>query len=394
MSGQAARHDQPVLDRIFDAVTSVAGSGAALHEPEFAGNEWEYVKACLDSGWVSTAGSFVDRFEDMIREVTGAPHAIATVNGTSALHAAFMLAGVGRDDEVIMPAVTFVATANAAAYLGAVPHFADIDERSLGIDVARLAAHLEEHAERRDDGSYNLSTGRKIAAVTCVHTYGHPVDLDPLAALCERYGVALIEDAAESLGTLYKGRHTGNHGLLSTLSFNGNKIITTGGGGAILTADDELATRARHLTTTAKLPHRWEFDFDRTGFNYRLPNINAALGCAQLEQLTDFVSRKRALAEAYHRAFADVAGVTAFAETDFAHSNYWLNVILLDSAEAGLRDPLLVRLNDAGVMSRPCWVPMHRLEMYRNNPAMALDVTEDHYRRLICIPSSAGLARP
>jgi len=278
------------------------------------------------------------------------------------------------------------------AYCGAVPHFVDSEERTLGIDPARLGGYLTEAAELRRDGSHNRATGRRIKAVVPMHTFGHPVDLDPLLDVCQRFRIELIEDAAESIGTLYKGRHTGNWGRLSALSFNGNKIITTGGGGAILTNDEDLASRARHLTTTAKIPHRWEFAHDRVGYNYRLPNINAALGCAQLEQLPGFLARKRRLAERYAAAFEGIAGLRFVSEPEFARSNYWLNTLLLDEEMATARDRLLALTNDAGIMTRPAWTLMHRLPMFSGCPRMDLSIAESLERRIINIPSSAELA--
>ncbi|MBP2668196.1 MAG: aminotransferase, syn family [Deltaproteobacteria bacterium] len=364
----------------------------SLHEPRFAGNEWAYVKGCLDSGWVSSVGAFVDRFEGDLAAYTGVKRAVAMVNGTAALHICLMLAGVEAGDEVLVPALTFIATANAVAYCGAVPHFVDSEERTLGIDPARLGGYLTEAAELRRDGSHNRATGRRIKAVVPMHTFGHPVDLDPLLDVCQRFRIELIEDAAESIGTLYKGRHTGNWGRLSALSFNGNKIITTGGGGAILTNDEDLASRARHLTTTAKIPHRWEFAHDRVGYNYRLPNINAALGCAQLEQLPGFLARKRRLAERYAAAFEGIAGLRFVSEPEFARSNYWLNTLLLDEEMATARDRLLALTNDAGIMTRPAWTLMHRLPMFSGCPRMDLSIAESLERRIINIPSSAELA--
>ena len=377
---------------IVGALGTVLDGPAVLHEPALNGREWEYVKDCLDTGWVSTAGKYVETFEAKLAEFTGAKHAIACVNGTAALHAAFVLGGIEAGNEVIMPALTFVGTANAAAMMGAVPHFADAEERTLGIDPARLDAHLADIAEISNGVCRNTATGRRIAAIVPMHTFGHPVDLDPLVAIAEKYNVALIEDAAESLGSSYKGTHTGNFGRLSVLSFNGNKTVTTGGGGAILTNDDELAKVARHLTTTAKQPHKWEYRHDRVGFNYRLPNVNAAMGCAQLEQLPGFLDHKRKLAKAYETAFAEIAGVRFFTEPDFATSNYWLNALLLDSDVADSRDDVLGLTNDAGFMTRPAWTPMHELPMYAENPRMDLSVAEDLARRLINIPSSPGLA--
>ena len=376
---------------IVDALTTVLREPAVLHEPTLAGNEWKYVKDCLDTGWVSTAGKYVETFESMLADITGARHAIATVNGTAALHAAFILGGIQTDNEVIMPALTFVGTANAAAMMGAVPHFADAEERTLGLDPSKLEEYLNDIAEVTPDGCRNKTTDRRIAAVVPVHTFGHPVDLDPLVEICEKFHLTLIEDAAESLGSSYKGTHTGNFGRLSVLSFNGNKTVTTGGGGAILTNDDDLAKEAHHLTTTAKLPHKWEYRHDRVGFNYRLPNINAALGVAQLEQLPGFLERKRNLAKAYETAFTGIEGVHFFTEPDFATSNYWLNALFLDRALADRRDDVLSLTNDAGFMTRPTWTPMHELPMYADCPKMDLGVAEDLARRLINIPSSPGL---
>ena len=330
--------------------------------------------------------------ETMLAEVTGAAHAVAVVNGTAALHAGLLLVGVRPGDEVIIPSLTFVATANAVAYCGAIPHFTDIEERTLGLDPARLAEYLAEIARPGDRCTVNRLTGRPIRAVVCMHTFGHPVDLDPLVAVCDRFGLALVEDAAESLGSTYKGRHTGNHGRLASLSFNGNKIVTTGGGGAILTNDPELARLAKHLTTTAKVAHPFQFNHDMVGYNYRLPNVNAAIGCAQLERLPGFLERKRVLAARYQAALAPLVGIRFFAEQPFARSNYWLNVALLEPGNESLRDPVLVLSNQRGLQCRPTWTPMHHLPMFADCPRMALGVTDSVAARLINIPSSPRLA--
>lgn len=380
------------IGAVVAAIHRVAGDKALLHAPEVAGNEWTYVKECLDTEWVSTVGAYVDRFERMVAEFTGCAHAIATVNGTAALHMALKLAGVGPGDEVIVPSLTFIATANAVAYCGAIPHFADVEERSLGLDSARLDAHLAEIGRRVDGALVNRHTGRPIRAVCCMHTFGHPVELESLAAVCARHGVPLVEDAAESLGSFYKGRHTGNHGLVASLSFNGNKIVTTGGGGMILTNDAALARRAKHLTTTAKTPHPFLFNHDEVGYNYRLPNLNAAMGCAQMEQLPGFLARKRLLAERYAEAFAGIAGIRVFREPDYARSNYWLNVLLLDRPDTALVHGLLERANAEGLQCRPAWTPMHDLPIYAECPRMELAVTQSLNDRLINIPSSPRLA--
>jgi perosamine synthetase len=362
-----------------------------LHEPVFCGNEWGFVKECLDTGWVSSVGKFVDRFEQELADYTGAASAVAVVNGTAALHISLQLAGVRPGDEVLIPALTFVATANVVNYCSAVPHFIDSEERTLGLDPLRLGDYLGDIVESRDGESWNRITGRRISAVVPMHAFGHPVDLEPLAEVCERYGIAMVEDAAESLGTFYKGRHTGSHGRISALSFNGNKILTTGGGGAILTNDPELARLAKHLTTTAKVPHPWAFVHDQTGYNYRMPNLNAALGCAQLEQLPALLTKKRALAEKYRHAFAAVEGVRFFVEPEFAKSNYWLNVLLLDEFCSEDLEGFLKLTNDAGIMTRPAWTLMPDLPMHQNCPSMDLPVSRSLVRRLINIPSSANL---
>ena len=379
--------------RIVEAIRSVAGDRAGLHEPEFAGREREYVLETIDSGWVSSVGSYVDRFEQRLAEIVGAERAVATGNGTAALHIALLLGGVQPGDEVLTPALTFIATANAVTYCGAIPHFVDATDETLGVDPAALDDYLAEIGERRGDVLVNRRTGRPIRAVLPMHTFGHPVDLDALLAVCERHGIVLVEDAAESIGSLYKGRHTGTFGRVGAISFNGNKTVTTGGGGAVICTDPEMGRRAKHLTTQAKVPNRWEYIHDEIGYNYRLPNINAALGCAQLEQLDGFIADKRRLADRYATAFADVPGVRPFHEPSFATSNYWLNVLLLDEPDMALRDEVLAATNDAGLMTRPVWRLMHRLPMYADNPRMPLPVAEALEARIVNIPSSARLGR-
>ncbi|MFC1671531.1 LegC family aminotransferase [Planctomycetota bacterium] len=379
-----------VLDTL-KSILSKNSERVSLHEPEFGGNEWAYVKECLDTGWVSSAGEFVNRFEQGLSEYVGVEYAVAAVNGTAALHLALMVIAVRPDEEVLMPSLTFVATANAVKYCGAIPHFVDCDKRTLGVDPGKTDDYLRAETRATSEGCFNKKTGRRIRALIAMHTFGHPVDLDPLAEVCGRHNLDLIEDAAESLGSFYKGRHTGNWGRLAVLSFNGNKIATTGGGGAVLTHDESLAALAKHLSTTARIPHKWGFDHDSVAYNYRLPNINAALGCAQLEQMPAFLRKKRALAEEYRKVFEQVEGVRFFSETDFAQSNYWLNVLLLDEENAALRDELLDLTNSNGIMTRPVWTPMHRLPMFRDCPSMDLSITENLEKRIVNIPSSAFL---
>lgn len=387
----AARLDEAVLAAVRRAT---GAEKAALHEPEFAGREWDYVKECIDTGWVSSVGKMVDRFEAMLAEFTGAARAVATANGTAALHIAVVLAGAGPGDEVIVPSLTFIATANAVSYAGAVPHFADVATGTIGLDAAKLDAHLRDVARVGPSGCVNRITGRPIKAAIVMHAFGHPADLDALDEVCARHKLVLIEDAAESLGSYYRGKHTGALARVGTLSFNGNKIVTTGGGGAVLTNDPALGARAKHLTTTARISAGWNFVHDEIGYNYRLPNLNAALGCAQLERIENFLARKRALAERYRAAFAGMTGATFMAEPPGTKSNYWLNNIMLAAGREGEQAAVLAALNGAGFGARPAWTPMHKLTMYRDCPRADLSVTEDVFRRLVSLPSSAALAGP
>jgi perosamine synthetase len=389
-----AKSDRFDVRTIVAAVQRAAGTPngmLALHEPVFAGNEIAYLEQCIKSTFVSSVGKFVDRFEEMLVEVTGARRAVAVVNGTAALHACFRLAGVEAGDEVISPALTFIATTNAIAYCGASPHFVDSSFKTLGMDAQALGARLDAIAQRSPGGTTNRETGRRIAAIVPMHTFGHPVDMDEIVAIARHWDIPVVEDAAESLGSTYKGHAVGSQARLAALSFNGNKIVTTGGGGAILTSDEELGRRAKHITTTAKLPHKWAFVHDEIGFNYRLPNLHAALGCAQLEQLDGFLASKRRLAAAYDRAFAGVPGIAFAREPEGTTSNYWLNAILLDEAHAGLRDEVLSALNDSGFGARPTWTLMHRLPMFAACPRGDLRVAESIERRLINLPSSASI---
>ncbi len=382
------------MQAVLSALREVLPAGAeriGLHEPEIKGAEWSYLKDCLDTGYVSSIGRYVDRFEEQLTQVTGAHHAVAVVNGTAALHTSLRLIGVNAGDEVLLPALTFVASANAVSYCGAVPHFVDSDEKTLGVDPHKLLDYLRDIAVVEGDVCRNRNTGRPIRALMVVHTFGHPVDIEPLAEICRRFRLVLVEDAAQSLGSLYKGRHAGTFGRLAALSFNGNKIVTSGGGGAILTNDKNLALHAKHITTTARVPHPWRYMHDELGFNYRMPNINAALGCAQLERLDSFVERKRDLFSRYRKAFAAVNGVRVFAEPDYARSNYWLNALLLEPGRPGLRDELLEFTHKNGILTRPSWVLLHRLPMYTQAPRMDLSAAESLENRLISLPSSAFL---
>lgn len=380
---------------VVAAVRTVVGDRrAVLHEPLFAGNEWAYVKETIDSSFVSSVGAFVDRFEADLAAATGSAHAVVTGSGTAALHVALVVAGVRPGDEVLVPTLTFAATANAVAHCHATPHFVDVAEATLGLDAHALRAHLERTTRLEATGLVNRETGRPIRAVVPMHAFGHPVDMVPLLAVAEEFGLAVVEDAAESLGSYYHGTHTGTLGLLGTLSFNGNKTITTGGGGAILTRDPALAARAKHLTTTGKLPHPWEYGHDTVAWNYRLPNLNAALGCAQLEQLPALLAAKRRLTARYLDAFAAVPGVRLVTEPAGCRSNYWLQTLLLEEGDRTVRDALLAATHAAGYLTRPVWELLHTLPHFASAPRAATAVAEHLADRLINLPSSAQLAPP
>lgn len=376
-----------MFDRFVRFVREIYGTEGfiALHEPRFWGNEKRYVDDAIDSTFVSSTGQYVVRFEQMLAEATGSKYAVAVVNGTCALHVALVLSGVRAGDLVLTQALTFVATCNAIRYCGADPVFIDVDEDTLGLSPAKLAAWLDAHAEQRADGCYHRETGRRIAACVPMHTFGFALDAAALTAVCEPRAIAVVEDAAESLGSSRDGRHTGTVARFGTLSFNGNKVVTTGGGGAVLTQDESLAKHAKHLTTTAKIPHAWEFHHDEVAFNYRMPNLNAALGCAQLEQLAQFVQRKRWLADRYREFFSGTA-VRFLSEPENTRSNYWLNAVRCrDRAE---RDAMLAHCNAHGVMTRPAWTLMHELPMYERCVKGDLSVSRSIADTLVNIPSS------
>ena len=382
----------PTADAVLQRLVALlpAQRPLALHEPLLGGLEEQYTSDCLRSGWISSAGPFVDRFEQELADYTGIAHAVATVNGTSALHTCLMLAGVQAGDEVIAPALTFVGTLNPIAYQHAVPHLVDCEADTLGIDPLKLEAHLARIAELRDGVCFNRETGRPIRALVVVHVLGIPAQMDALAALAERWHIELIEDAAEALGSWRDQRHAGSWSRLAALSFNGNKIISSGGGGALLTGDAQLAQQARHLSTTAKLPHAWAFEHDRVGFNYRLPNVNAALGCAQLQRLDGHLQSKRRLFAHYRDGLGDLDGCEFHQPPGDTRSNHWLNLLLMpDRAQ---RDALLQAAKDEGLLLRPLWNPMQSLPMFADCPRAELPVTQDIWQRGVNLPSSPGLA--
>lgn len=362
-----------------------------LHEPRFLGNEKKYVNETIDSTFVSSVGAFVTDFEEKVQKFTGAKKAIATVNGTAALHTALLMAGVKCDDIVITQALTFVATCNALSYIGAEPLFIDVSLKTLGLCPQAMDAYLGEHAFINDQGvCIHKSSNKRISAVVPMHTFGHPVELEKLIQVSKKWNIVLVEDAAESLGSYYKNQHTGTFGLISALSFNGNKIITTGGGGMVLCQDEELGVKTKYITTTAKRPHPYEFFHDENGFNYRLPNLNAALGSAQMESLGNFLSKKRALAKQY-QAYFENSDAQFVVEPEHAQSNYWLNAIIC--ADKTHRDNVLKGTNDGQVMTRPIWTLMTKLPMYKNALQDELKNSQWLEERVVNIPSSVPLGK-
>ena len=383
--------------------TPAAGAPFGLHEPEIGDLEKKYINECLDSTFVSSVGAFIPQFEQRIAEITGAKYAIAVSNGTVGLQVALFLAGVRPGDEVIVPTLSFIATANAVSHAGAIPHFIDSELSTLGMSPEALRDRLA--AMRRDaDGTLrNPLTGARIAAISPMHTLGHPVRIEEICDVAAEFGVPVVEDAAESLGSFVTTRsgsrkHTGTFGITGMISFNGNKTITTGGGGVIVTDDDELGPLAKHLTTTAKLPHKWEFEHDHIAWNFRMPNLNAALGMAQLEKFDRFLEQKRRLAIAYGEAFAGFEGARFSFEPEGTESNYWLCAVQLDESSLALRDEVLQACHEAGFLARPMWNLLHQQRMYSSAPAAgdslggSLDTAIALHASLICIPSTPKLA--
>lgn len=378
---------QSVIDKIRNVFGDPKGF-IPLHEPLFIGNEKKYLEECIDSTYVSSVGKFVDLFEEKIAQYTGALNAVVCVNGTSALHLALKMIGVDRNDEVLTQSVTFIATANAISYCSAVPVFIDVDRDTMGLSPNALSAFLSENAFVKDDSCFNRITGRRIKACVPMHTFGHPCRIDEIVDICNKYDIEVVEDAAESIGSYYKGKQTGTFGKVGVISFNGNKTITTGGGGMLLFNNEVMAKRAKHLSTQAKIAHPWEFNHDEIGYNYRMPNINAALGVAQLEKLDLYISRKRVLAEIYNDFFSK-GNVKFVNEPENCRSNYWLNAVLFDSSIQ--RDLFLKESNQQGVITRPLWRLMHKLSMFENCPHGPLENSEWIEERLVSIPSSVIL---
>lgn len=382
-------------ESVIAAIRDVTGEGThILHEPYFPGNEKAYVFSCIEDGWVSSVGSFVDRFEKDLATACGAKHAVVVANGTVALQMALHASGLQPGEEVLLPALTFVATANAVMHAGGVPHFVDCEETSLGMCPDALEAYLKQIVSSKDGKAVNSKTGRRIRALMPVHIFGHPCQMDKLARIAHTYQLELIEDAAEALGSESGGKKIGSQHM-AAFSFNGNKILTTGGGGAVTTNDAAQYQKIKHLTTTAKQPHAWDFVHDEVAWNFRLPNLNAALGCAQLETLPDFLRAKRALAQRYIEAFSNIdSGAAILTEPEGTKSNYWLVALKLDACEQPQLEHMLAALHEAGLLCRPLWKPLHSLPIYADCPRAGLPVTKRMAQCIINVPSSVKLGLP
>lgn len=357
-----------------------------LHEPKFLGNEKNYVLDAIDSTFVSSVGEYVNRVEIMLQSITGANFAVALVNGTNALHLALELVGVKSNDEVLTQSLTFVATANAISYINAIPHFVDVDNDTMGLSPDKLEIYLNEIAEVKENACFNKITGRKISACVPMHTFGLPMRIDKLVSVCEKFNIPVVEDAAESIGSYYNNKHTGTFGKVGVFSFNGNKTVTCGGGGALITNDGELAKKAKHLSTQAKMPHQWDFTHDEIGYNYRMPNLNAAMLCAQLEQLDFYIINKRETAKEYHRFFTKLGYALSKIEIENSKSNYWLNAIQFKNKDE--RNLFLTQTNEAGIMTRPVWTLMNELPHFAYHPKSDLSTSKFLQERIVNIPSS------
>ena len=382
-----------MYDKVISFIKDLYGNMdfTPLSVPVFIGNEKKYLNECIDTTFVSSVGKFVDLFENDMAAYTGSKRAVVCVSGTNALHMAMMLVGVERGDEVLTQALTFIATCNAISYIGAHPVFVDVDKTTMGLSPDAVKEWLIKNGEIKNGQCYDKQTGCRVKACVPMHTFGHPVRIEELANICAEWHIELVEDAAESIGSKYKGIHTGLFGKVGALSFNGNKTITTGGGGMLLFNDEELATLAKHLTTQAKVPHRWEFKHDHIGYNYRMPNINAALGCAQMEHLDEYIANKRATAKAYEEFFRNVDEVDFFTEPADSFSNYWLNVVILKDKD--VQQKFLQETNDNGVMTRPIWELMNRLPMFEHCQHDSLKNTIWFADRVVNIPSSVRLQK-
>lgn len=380
------------LEKIIRNVTGTQNESLELHEPTFQGNEIKYLTECIQTGWVSSVGKYVDLFEQKLSEYTGIKNAILTSNGTSAIHISLLLSGVKAGDEVLLPALTFVGTVNPILYLNAIPHFVDSEKKYLGVDAEKLEVYLSKTVEMKNGHAFNRITGRKISALIVVHIYGLIADIERAKNICDKYNIKLIEDAAESIGSFYQNKHSGSFGHIAALSFNGNKTITTGGGGAILTNDHLIAKKAKHITTTAKVSHAWKYEHDELGFNYRMPNINAALGCAQIEKLPKLLELKRELAARYMKLIKENSELQFLSEGKDMKCNYWLNTILLPYHSNGV-DQTVEYLRSKKINVRAAWKLLSELPYLNQFPKMDLQQSQELSKRIINLPSSPMLVK-
>ncbi len=374
-----------ILNTIKKAINSET---AKLHEPSFIGNEYKYISDCLESTFVSSVGEYVDMFSKRLEKITKAKYVVPVINGTSGIHASLIIAGVKQNYEVLVPSLTFIATANAVCYCNAIPHFVDVENDTLGIDPNKLRDYLNKISYYKSGKLFNKITGRRIKAIIPMHTFGHPCKIDKITEIAKEFKLIVIEDAAEALGSYYKKVHVGNFGLAGVLSFNGNKTITTGAGGAVITNDRMFAKKLLHLTTTSKIQHQWDYIHDGIGYNYRMANLNAALGCAQLERLEEILRNKRDLFEKYNYEFREIKNLRIFKEPDDCTSNYWLQTIILKKPSLKFRNQILKYCNNSGIKTRPCWKLLHQLKPFKNMPSAPLKVSEELEKKIINIPSS------
>ena len=382
-----------VLNQTIGALRFHHKSNIYLHEPDIKKEDWKFVKECLSRNFVSSVGNYVTEFEETLKKFTKAKYVIATVNGTSAIHLALVVMGANENDEVILPSLNFVAAANAVRYCNAIPHFVEVEEETLGIDPVKLEEYLKKIVIKRNNVSFNRYTKKRIRFMLPLHMFGHPAKILELKKIAKNYNLKIIEDAAESLGSTYKSKHLGTFGDIGVLSFNGNKIITTGGGGALLTNSLKIAKKLKYLSTTAKKPHRWKYEYSDIGYNYRMPGINASLGCAQMKRIKSYVSIKRKLFKKYKDGFKNIKDIVIFQEPKYAKSNYWLQTIILDNKISHLKEKILEKANNLGFSIRPIWKPLHKLDKFKLCPRMEMKITENLEKRILNLPSSVYLLK-
>ena len=382
-----------VLNQTIGALRFHHKSNIYLHEPDIKKEDWKFVKECLSRNFVSSVGNYVTEFEETLKKFTKAKYVIATVNGTSAIHLALVVMGANENDEVILPSLNFVAAANAIKYCNAIPHFVEVEEETLGIDPVKLEEYLKKIVIKKNNISFNKYTKKRIRFMLPLHMFGHPAKILELKKIAKNYNLKIIEDAAESLGSTYKSKHLGTFGDIGVLSFNGNKIITTGGGGALLTNSLKIAKKLKYLSTTAKKPHRWKYEYSDIGYNYRMPGINASLGCAQMKRIKSYVSIKRKLFKKYKDGFKNIKDIAIFQEPKYAKSNYWLQTIILDNKISHLKEKILEKANNLGFSIRPIWKPLHKLNKFKLCPRMEMKITENLEKRILNLPSSVYLLK-